>query len=158
MRYEQGLIGDIGIGNHLRRAIDDVDAGLEKIGGDTVNDVGVGHGGNHVARLVVYTQVQAVAHALAALTQREVQPDGLALAPAHLAEGLAAKDAHKFHLVAHQPQVVGDVARHAAAAQGHLSRHRVGWDKRGSQCRRNVHIHAPNYSYISVHYHSLHKT
>ena len=151
---QQSLGRDVGVGNDGRRGIDDIHARFEECGGELADDVGVGHGGNHVARLVVDTQVQTVAHPLAALTQREVQPDGLALVPAHLAEGLAAERAHKFYFMSHQPQVVGDVACHAAAPQRHLSRHRVGRDKRRRQRCRDVHVHASNHSYISVHHDS----
>ena len=147
----QGLGGDVGVGHDKDRAIDGLDAGLKEFGRDPVDDVGVGNGGDHVARLVVDTQVQAVAHALTTLAQRKVQSDGLALTPAHLAEGLAAESAHKLHLMPQQLQVVGDVTRHAAASQGHLSRHRVGRNKGRRQCRRDVHVDTPDNSNIFTH-------
>ena len=150
----QGPGRDIGIGNHTFRTIDVGDACCQKLGGDVINDIGVGHSGNHVACLVVDAQVQTIAHTLAAFTQTEVHADCLALAPAHLAEGLATECTHKLHIVAHEPQVVGDVTRHAATAQGHLTRHRVGRDKRSRQSRRNVHVHTTNNSYKSVHHFS----
>ena len=119
----QGLHRNVGVGNNSCRGVDFADAFLKKSGRYVVHYIGIGYGGDHVARLVVDTQVQAVAQVLAALTQREVQPDGLAFSPTHLAEGLPAKDAHKFHFVTHQPQGVGDVTCHTATAQGHLPRY-----------------------------------
>ena len=88
-KVEQRFHWDVGVGDHGSRVIDYLNAGFQKFGRDVRDDVGVGHSGYHVASLVIDTQVQAITLTFKPIAQGQIQPDGLAFPPAHLAKGFS---------------------------------------------------------------------
>ena len=145
----QGFRREIGVGHHQGRTVQKALVVGKVGGGQFFIDVHVGHGQDHVPRLVAEEEIRGRRPAGDVQGTAEVDAQALAGLRDEARVGVLPQGREQGDLDAQHPQVVGDVPPHAAHADGDAAGVGVPAHQRPGGAAADVDVHRPGHGHIA---------